>query len=98
MILLRSITLNFPTPPAVTTCTALSAATKSLSGASEVPPGLLARNTISSSLNVVGFSTTLTPLESSHSVMPTASFVAVLTTLPATGAESTRVAFATVST
>ena len=60
------------------TCAAVQAGMKSASLASDVPPGLKARNTISSSLNVVGFSTTFTPLASSHSVMPYASFVAVL--------------------
>ena len=40
--------------------------------ASDVPPGLMARNRISSCLNVVGFSTTRTPLDKRHSVMPSA--------------------------
>ena len=43
---------------------------KSLSGASDVPPGLKARNRISSCLKVVGLSTTRTPFDSVHSVMP----------------------------
>jgi hypothetical protein len=69
-ILRRSISLNWPTPPLATTWPAVEAGMKSLSAASDVPPGLKARKTISSSLNVVGLSTTLTPLASCHSVTP----------------------------
>ena len=59
-----------PRPPWATTWSAVSAATKSRSGASEVPPGLKARRRISSCLNVVGASTTRTPFDNVHSVIP----------------------------
>ena len=68
--LLRSRLRSLPSPPCAITASAVSAAMKSLSEASDVPPGLMARNRISSSLKFVGFSTTRTPLERRHSVMP----------------------------
>ena len=58
---------------------------KSASLASDVPPGLTARNRISSCLNIVGFSTTRTPLANCHSVMPNASLDVVRATAPAVG-------------
>ena len=58
---------------------------KSWSLAREVPPGLTARNRISSCLNVVGLSTTRTPLDICHSVMPNASFVDVVAIVPGAG-------------
>ena len=64
---------------------AVSAGMKSASLASEVPPGLTARNRISSCLNVVGLSTTRTPLDNRHSVMPSASLVEVVAVVPAEG-------------
>ena len=67
------------------TASAVSAGMKSSSLASDVPPGLTARNTISSCLNVVGLSTTRTPLDNVHSVIPTASVLDVLATAPAEG-------------
>ena len=71
---------------------------KSASVASEVPPGLNARKRTSSSLNVVGFSTTFTPFDSSHSVMPNALRVAVRTTVPRAGVVSSSADVPTLST
>ena len=71
------VRLRPPRPPCAMTASAVSAGMKSASLASEVPPGLTARNRISSCLNVVGLSTTRTPLDKRHSVMPSASFVEV---------------------
>ncbi len=62
-----------------------------------MPPGLKARNRISSCLNVVGSSTTRTPLESVHSVIPGA-LVAVFATEPGLGSVSMSGAVLTVST
>ena len=55
---------------------------KSASLASDVPPGAVARNRIWSSLSVVGFSTTVAPFESVHSVMPASGRAVVLTIEP----------------
>ena len=96
--LVRSSGLNLPRPPAPTTVLALSAAMKSASEASEVPPGLNPRNITSSCLNVVGLSTTFTPFDSSHSVMPMPARVAVRTIFPGVGAVSINVEDVTVST
>jgi len=71
---------------------------KSWSGASDVPPGLMARNRISSSLNVVGFSTTRAPFASRHSVMPNESFEVVEATAPAVGMRASSGCVDTVST
>ena len=49
----------------------------SASLASDVPPGLTARKMISSCLYVVGLSTTRTPFDNVHSVMPSVSVVVV---------------------
>src|SRR6266850_4509907 len=45
----------------------------------------MARNRISSCLNVVGFSTTRAPLDNRHSVMPNAVFAVVVAIVPAAG-------------
>ena len=71
---------------------------KSWSLASDVPPGLTARNRISSCLNVVGLSTTRTPLDNRHSVMPSASFVEVVAMAPAEGRRASSGCVLTVST
>jgi hypothetical protein len=94
----RSALLNLPRPPAVTAAVALLAGTKSASLASEVPPGLTARNRISSCRKVVGLNTTFAPFESSHSVMPSASFFVSLVTDAGAGSVSIRTADATRST
>jgi hypothetical protein len=71
---------------------------KSWSLTSDVPPGLTARNVISSCLNVVDFSTTRTPLDNRHSVMPRASLVEVVATAPAAGRRASSGCVLTVST
>ena len=71
--------LNLPRPPAPTTCAAVL-------GRDEVRVARERRAARAEgaeqrsrpALNVVGFSTTLTPFESFHSVMPNASFVVVV--------------------
>ena len=57
---------------------------------SEVPPKEWAEKRISSCLKSVGLSTTRTPLLSSHSVVPSVSFLVVFLIRPALGAFSTR--------
>ncbi len=94
----RSTALNLPSPPALTTCAAVCAARKSWSLASDVPPGLNARNTISSSFSVVGLSTTLTPFESCHSVMPYGASVFSRVIVPGVGGVDTSGAVVTEST
>ena len=84
----RSRRLSFPSPPCATTSSAVLAATKSASLAIDVPPGLTARNRISSSLNVVGLSTTRTPFDRRHSVMPIAVRADVAATVPGVGSGS----------
>ena len=79
---------SVPRPPAATTWSAVAAGTKSSSLARDVPPGLTARNRISSCLNVVGLSTTRTPFDNRHSVMPRASFVEVVATVPGEGSRA----------
>ena len=63
-----------------------------------MPPGLVARNTISSALNVVGFSTTFTPFDRSHSVMPNAAFSVTRAIDPGVGGVAISVRPAAVST
>src|SRR5262245_58155273 len=96
-ILRNATSLKFATPLRVTTWSAVSAGMKSWSLTSDVPPGAKARNSTSSWRNVVGFSTTVTPLESFHSVMPYASFDVVATIVPGFGAEARSGAVVTVS-
>ena len=67
------------------TASAVSAGMNSSSLASDRPPGLVARNRISSCLKVVGLSTTRTPLDSVHSVSPAMSRLEVFATAPAAG-------------
>jgi hypothetical protein len=80
------------------TAVAVWAATKSWSLAIDVPPALIARNTISSCLKVVGLSTTRTPLDSSHSVIPSASFAVAFVTRPGAGSGWSSGCVLTVST
>ena len=49
-------------------------------------------------MNVVGLSTTRTPLDSSHSVIPSASFVVVFAIVPGAGSGSSSGRASTVST
>ena len=60
--------------------------------------GLTALKRISSSLNVVGLSTTRTPLDNCHSVMPSASFADVLAIAPGEGSGLSSGSVLTVST
>ena len=70
---------------------------KSASLETDVPPGLKARNRISSCLKVVGSSTTRTPFDSFHSVMPPG-LVAVVAIVPPLGSGSRSGVALTVST
>ena len=84
----RSVVFSCPTPPFDTTVEAVLPAMKSASLTSECPPGLKARKTISSCLNGVGLSRTVTPFDSFHSVIPETAFVLVATMDPGIGGEA----------
>ena len=67
------------------TAVANAADTKSESLASDVPPGLYAEKRISSFLKSVDFNTTLAPLDSFHSTIPSDATGFSSTTVPAGG-------------
>src|SRR6185437_6283438 len=90
--------LKVPTPLVSTASLAVRAANARESGAIDVPPGLYARNSSSSSLNVVGLSSTCTPFDSVHVVTPTFASCVSVTTRPGSGCRATSGALDTEST
>ena len=80
--------LNVPSPPTDSAMLASSACVTSVSGRSEIPPGLCAANSTSSRLKSLGLSRTLAPFDNRHSRMPVSGSLDSETILPGVGIDA----------